>query len=150
MIAIAASPDKEAQPRTGAGATAIIYRTNDSCGLEENSTKYSASEKRRKCILGPQAHGPWHPWGLCQWAPPVPVTNPSMCGKSTHVGNLNCLFRAELFPSELHFGCKGGLSLSHTSLPEVAAHVHRATANWHLSLWPAVLDRHLQAVLSAG
>lgn len=146
MIAIAASPDKEAQPRTGAGATAIIYRSSDSCGLEENSTKYSASEKRRKCILA----GPWHLWSLLQWAPPVPVANPSVCGKGMHIGNLNCLFRAKLFLSELHFGCKDGLSLSHTSLPEVAARMHRATANWHLSLQPAVLDRHLQAVLSAG
>lgn len=39
MIAIAATLDKEAQSRTGAGATAIIYRTGDICGLEENSLK---------------------------------------------------------------------------------------------------------------
>lgn len=52
MIAIAASLDKEAQSRTGAGATAIIYRTDDSCGLGENSPEPSASENRRKCGSG--------------------------------------------------------------------------------------------------
>lgn len=52
VIAIAASLDKEAQSRTGAGATAIIYRTDDSCGLGENSPEPSASENRRKCISG--------------------------------------------------------------------------------------------------
>lgn len=52
VIAIAASLDKEAQSRTGAGATAIIYRTDDSCGLGENSPEPSASENRRKCGSG--------------------------------------------------------------------------------------------------
>jgi len=54
VIAIAAALDKEVQSRTGARATAIIYRTDDICGLEENSPKPSASapKTRRKCISG--------------------------------------------------------------------------------------------------
>lgn len=54
MIAITAALDKEAQSRTGAGATAIIYRADDICGLEENSPKPSAfaPKARRKCISG--------------------------------------------------------------------------------------------------
>lgn len=52
VIAIAAVLDKEAQSRTGAGATAISYRMDDICGLEENSPKTSASVPKigRKCI----------------------------------------------------------------------------------------------------
>lgn len=54
MIAIAAAFDKEAQSRTEHGATAIIYRTDDICGLEENSPKPSASAPKtgRKCVSG--------------------------------------------------------------------------------------------------
>lgn len=54
VIAIAAVLDKEAQSRTGAGATAIIYRMGDKCGLEENSPKISAFVHKtgRKRIWG--------------------------------------------------------------------------------------------------
>lgn len=99
----------------------------------------------------PQVLWPWHLWGICYPTSGTdsPPSQTLLCaGKGTQIGHLNCLLSVELFPPEPCCRCRDGLSLSHshTSLPPVAACIPCATANWHLSLRPAVLVRHSQAV----